>query len=154
MQLAYFRSVFTMAAAVCPSLPWTTPAEVLLLTIAGQESGWNSRTQFGGPAHSYWQFDPDTVTLLQNNPVTGPILNTVCEALDISQGDIFTAMTWNDVLAMIMARLLLWANPNALPLAGNPTEAYGYYIATWEPGDPRPDSWPALYAEVMAVVTT
>ncbi len=121
-------------------------ARVLVMAIAGQESGWQFRRQIGGPARSFWQFEQGggVAGLLQ---VTSSKLQAVCAALDIpfNSADIFQAMAWNDTLACCMARLLLWSDPRPLPPAGVPDLGWTYYLHNWRPGMPHPDSWYKCY---------
>jgi len=56
------------------------------------------------------------------------------------------------VLAAGVARLLLWTDPKALPAIGDADAGWSLYLRTWRPGKPHPKTWPALYAQAMAVV--
>ncbi len=131
-------------------------ADVMLMSIAGQESEWRARIQGGGgPARSYWQFERNggVVGVLQH-PASRATIATVCSALDISvQADVvYTAMAWNDTLACCMARLLLLTDPAPLPDVGREAEAWDYYIRNWRPGAPHRATWALRYQTAMDIV--
>lgn len=136
----------------------TDQARVLVIAIAGQESGWSARRQNGGPARSYWQFEQGggVAGLVRVAPV---LLSNVCASLDIpfsyltqNSAAVFEAMAWNDTLACCMARLLLWTDPRPLPDVGQQDAAWDYYVRNWRPGAPRPDAWPARYGTALTLV--
>ena len=140
-----FVQVYNDAAQLCPTVSWPLTAQLMLMAIAGQESGWDKRLQVNGPARSYWQFESETVAAVIANPASGPKVAQVCGALDISTGSVFEAMAWNDTLAATMARLLLWLDPSPLPSVGSVQSAWDYYLTNWRPGAPRPTAWPGVY---------
>ncbi len=131
----------------------TDEATVMLMAIAGQESGWRYRRQIGGPARSYWQFEKNggVAELFQKTPVP---LSGMCEYLDIPYelSTVFEAMAWNDTLACTMARLLLWQDRAALPAVGEVNASWDYYRRNWRPGAPHPDAWPANYSKAVACI--
>lgn len=132
------------------AIPVTDQARVLLMAIAGQESGWIARRQIGGPARSYWQFE-------EGGGVAGDMrvvprqLSAMCAALDIpfDEAIVFEAMAWNDTLACTMARLLLWTDPAPLPAVGAVQDGWNYYERLWRPGAPRPKVWPDYYQQSL-----
>ena len=136
--------------------PATTDlARVGLLAIAGQEAGWKQRRQVGGPARSYWQFESGGgVAGVMTKPSTGAMLAKVCAALDIpfDRPTIFEAMAWNDCLAVVMARLLLYSDPAPLPAIGEQDLMWNYYRRNWRPGKPHLEAWPAYYGAAVAAV--
>ncbi|MCW5737025.1 MAG: hypothetical protein KIS73_23065 [Enhydrobacter sp.] len=142
-----------MAAAPGIAIPATDRARVLLMAIAGQESGWTARRQIGGPARSYWQFEKgggvDDVFR-----ATSRQLGIVCAAQDIpcDRTVVFEAMAWNDSLACAMARLLLWMEPAPLPAVGEKEAAWQYYLRNWRPGAPHRHSWDARYDQALAAI--
>jgi len=75
-----------------------------------------------------------------------------CTVLGISPDiiSVFAAIAWNDPLAVVIARLILWMDPLRLPALGNETGAWNYYCRTWRPGIERPTDWPASYAAAMS----
>lgn len=134
-------------------LPVSDKASVLLMAIAGQESNWQHRRQIGGPARGFWQFEKfgGVAEVMQKTPKQ---LTAVCALLDIPYDitTIFEAMAWNDTLACVMARLLLWQDPRALPEVGDKDGAWAYYLRNWRPGAPHPAAWSALYDKAIAAV--
>jgi len=128
-------------------------ARVLVMTIAGQESGWKERRQIGGPARGYWQFEKGggVAGLFQATPQQ---LRAICVGLDIpfDQTVVFEAMAWNDTLAASMARLLLFTDPAPLPAVGDKDAAWQYYLRNWRPGAPHPASWSGLYDQSLAAM--
>ena len=134
-------------------IPVTTAAQVLVMAIAGQESGWMARRQNGGPARGYWQFERygGVSEVLQK---CSRQMGALCAMLDVPPDAdvIFEAMAWNDPLACGMARLLLWGDPAPLPTVGDVNGGYDYYIRNWRPGVPRPSDWPGNYEQAMKAV--
>lgn len=142
-----FISVFDDASSLAPSVTWNIPARVLLIAIAGQESDWDGRLQVDGPARGYWQFESEAVASIVANAKAGPKIAQVCGALDIPVTNIYEAIAWNDTLAAMMARLLLWLDPTPLPAVGDVNGAYAYYLRNWRPGAQRPNNWPIVYQD-------
>lgn len=142
-----------MAAEPGIAMPATASARVLVMAIAGQESGWAARRQIGGPARSYWQFEKgggvDDVFRVTSRP-----LGIVCASLDIAcdPAVVFEAMAWNDTLACAMARLLLWQDPAPLPAVGNKSAAWAYYLRRWRPGAPHRSSWDGRYDQAVSAM--
>lgn len=123
-------------------------ARVLLLAIAGQESGWTLRRQQGGPAHGFWQFERGGgVRGVLNHPASAHHATKLCTTLSVPTDEqtVYEKLVWNDRLSTAFARLLLWTDPNALPEVGAQDEAWEYYERNWRPGRPRPESWPERY---------
>lgn len=134
-------------------IPVTDEARVLLMTIAGQESNWAARLQVGGPARSYWQFEKGGGVAGVFAQASGP-LQKVCWVLDIpfDEATVFEAMAWNDTLACVMARLLLWTDPAPLPWVGDKRAGWEYYLRNWRPGMPHPDGWETRYDQSLAAM--
>ena len=134
----------------------TPQLRILLLAIAGQESGWTDRLQNDdedGPAKGWWQFERGGgVRGVLNHPHTALRADRVLVALEIPSGEdlVHQAIAWNDNLAVAFARLLLWADPQPLPEIGERDAAWGCYLTNWKPGLPGPDRWPANYEAALA----
>lgn len=150
---------------VDPSLLWLSAltgkpfsddrARVLVLAIAGQESGWKERRQIGGPARSYWQFERGGgVAGVVAHLSTAKHVKTVCAALDVPSDPftIYDAMAWQDMLACSMARLLLWTDAAPLPEVGHVQAAWDYYLRNWQPGAPHPEFWPMRYGAALGLI--
>jgi hypothetical protein len=130
-------------------------ARVLLVAIAGQESGIASRRQQPGPARGWFQFEKGgAVSGVLQHPLTAGAAARVCAELDIPADipTVYEAIAWSDELSVAFARLLLWIDPAELPAVGVQDIAYKIYIRCWRPGAPRPASWPARYADAVAAV--
>jgi len=128
-------------------------ARALLLAIAGQESAWMSRFQFGGPARGWWQFESEAVADLMNRPTTCLTLKGFCaeQFIPWDAGDLFEAVAWHDPLAYALARLLLWTDPAPLPAVGDRIGALMCYDRLWRPGKPDATRWTSRYAEALAI---
>jgi hypothetical protein len=157
----FYQSIVkpTMAGFLVPLAPTirdVPESRVLLMTIAGIESNWSARRQIGGPARSFWQFEQGGgVAELLGMIFVAPILRAACSQLDIpsDSATIFEAMAWNDSLACTMARLLLWQDPMPLPVLGDTTNGYAYYLRNWRPGAPQGITvWQARYASSMTAM--
>lgn len=149
---------------VAPTLDWLATlgirsdrrAEVMLLAIAGQESGFRARAQViagggKGPARGLWQFERGggVVGVLQHR-ATAKAAQTVCDALlvPVDPINVHAALEQNDVLACAFARLLLWTDPGSLP--GEQTAGWQCYLRNWRPGKPHPEVWPARWNAAAA----
>jgi hypothetical protein len=134
----------------------TDEARVMLMAIAGQESGWSQRRQTPSMiARSFWQFESGGgVAGVMGNATTGPMLAALCTDLEIprDRASIFEAMAWNDHLATAMARFLLWTDPKPLPAVGQQDAAWQTYLNLWRPGKPRPNDWPDVYQKSMVAI--
>jgi hypothetical protein len=154
-----------VSEAISPALALLPPAmdsrlaRVLLLTIGLQESQYLTRVQMaGGPARGYWQFEHGTpatrggVTGVYLHKATAELLNQVCNerghAFVVT--DIYNALTWDDVLAAALARLLMWTDPHPLPT--DSAGGWDMYMRTWRPGKPHPARWPGYYQRATSVV--
>lgn len=128
-------------------------SRAILLAIAGQESGWMSRFQLGGPARGWWQFESEAVADLMNRPATCLTLKGFCaeQSIPWDAGDLFEAVAWHDPLAYALARLLLWTDPAPLPGIGDSMGALMYYERLWRPGKPDAARWATRYAEAFHI---
>src|ERR1044072_3822106 len=110
-------------------------AKIWLMTIAGQETNLTARKQMGGgPATSYWQFEQAGVdAVLRAQPKLAEAVLATC---DIDASEVHAALQYNDSVACAFARLLLWSDPAALPLASNTAAGWNAYLKTWRPGKP------------------
>ncbi len=135
--------IIAPALARMPQRQNSTAARVMLLAIALQESGLNARVQrHGGPARGLWQFEASGgVRGVLLHPQTHELARELCEAAGVEpeQGAVHRALVDDDRLACQFARLLLWTDPQPLPVSEVP--AWDYYLRTWRPGRPRPSEW-------------
>jgi hypothetical protein len=151
------QHVIAPGFALLPARLTSAPARALLIAIAGQESGWSARTQAGGgPAHSYFQCERAGGVAGCFSGAARPTLAAVCKTLDIAFNvdTIYAAIVWNDALACVLARLILWCDPAPLPaIPAREGEAWAYYERTWRPGKPDRTRWPGAYAAGIQVVS-
>lgn len=144
------RHVLPAALSLLPARMDSSPARVLLLAIAGQESGYEHRRQVHGPARGLWQFERIGLTGVQMHRASGALSDAVCKALlyDRDQpDDLHRSLTDNDVLACAMARLLVYTDPRPLPT--DEDAAWAYYLRTWRPGKPHRERWTGNYARAV-----
>lgn len=149
------------ALAIFPRSMDTPPARVMLLAIGLQESRFLYRRQLGnGPARGYWQFELGSkltrggVWGVYLHRASSEYLRLLCRERDVSfdPRPIWNAIEHDDVLAAGLARLLLWTASPPLPKAGDAPGAWRYYLSTWRPGKPHPQTWAEQYARAMATV--
>ncbi len=169
----FLRDTLDPGRAWCQSLPgWTIPfddrARVLLLAIAGQESGRATREQAGnGPAHGFWQFEKGGavegeldhgryVHGVLTHDLVGSLAAEACRTMyvkpDAQHAWAVLATERGDNLAVAFARLLLWSDPAPLPPLISSSEAWDAYVRNWRPGKPRPETWPAIWAQARDAV--
>lgn len=124
-------------------------AIALMLAIAMQESRIQHRAQIGGPARGFYQFERGGgVAGVLNHPATSRHARAACEQLLVepSADAVYAAIQYNDILASVFARLLLWAAPGSLPGSdGGPDDAWNYYLAQWRPGKPHVATWAGFW---------
>lgn len=148
------------AALEAMNLPSSLELRVQMLSICGQESGWEKRYQVldgggKGPARGLWQFERGGgVKGVFEHHTTHEHLRLLCRARDVAFDvmQIWMALEHDDVLAAGCARLLLLADPAPLPALGNQAGAWAYYLRCWRPGKPHPKRWPANYTAAMKAV--
>jgi hypothetical protein len=126
----------------------STYADVMLLTIAQQESGLKHRAQVistgakAGPARGWWQFERGGgVAGVLTHQQTKDLASRICEACYVPR-DSYAAwrcLEGHDRLAVAFARLLLWTDP--APLPGTSQEGWRCYLVNWRPGKPHPEKW-------------
>lgn len=141
----FIRYILPAAYALLPEPMASPPASAMLLAIALQESGLQHRTQIGGPAQSFYQFERIGVIGVLGSGEAGSIFRDALERLCYPRStgaiDIHTAIAHNDILATCLARCLLWSDPRALPTWEQPPHGWRLYQDNWRPGKPRPEHW-------------
>lgn len=116
---------------ICEMFPSPKKAEQCLMAFAAHESrGATYLHQISGPAIGPWQFEPATVRLVntyarkhRTNGVT-----TFLRGPERLHTDLLAAAWY--------ARVLLWADPHALPKMGDMDGIYATYRRVWRPGRP------------------
>lgn len=159
-ELLYHVHKYTLPAALSllPGQMDTPEARAEILAISLQESdGMKARVQYGGgPAHGLWQFEKNGgVKAVLTHPSTGVIILPILKTLNYTANvaECYNAITNNDVLAAIFARLLLWSVPGALPRRDEPERGWNQYIEGWRPGKPHHDTWHRNFTEGWRTVT-
>lgn len=141
------------AFALLPERMDTPAARALVIAICLQESRFAYRRQIGGPARGFPQFESSGVYGVLKHSASRPHAEAALEALAYTPEQCYDAIADNDVLALVMARLLLWTHPAALPSRGDTEYAWDYYVACWRPGKPHRNTWDSLYGRAWEIVT-
>ena len=152
------RDVIGPALSRLPARMDSPEARVLMLAIGLQESRMTDRRQLGGPARGLWQFEvgtPETrggVEGVLLHPASSRYLVATCAACDLRPVAqvIHAQLEHDDVLAAIVARLLLWTDPAPLPAIDDAEGGGGYYLRPWRPGKPPPEAWHMRHARARA----
>lgn len=140
-------------------IPDSVSARRFLLAIALQESGLKHRRQVvsggeeNGPAVSFWQFEKmgGCLGVLSHNS-SAKRMTRICMDYNVAAtpGGLWEAMRYNDVVAAIAARLLIYTLPSKLPETER--EGWDQYIKAWRPGKPHAGTWAACwYTATLAV---
>lgn len=130
-------------------IPDTVDARRLLLTIALQESNLAHRRQVisgggeNGPAVSFWQAEltGGMCKGVLTHHATAVRMRDACVDFNVfatPQG-LWEAMRYNDIIAAIAARLLIFTLPSALPTGAQ--AGWAQYVLAWRPGKPHPEKW-------------
>jgi len=146
----FYRTAIRPALAELSRLgiPDTPFSARIVLAIALQESNLTHRRQLtsngkeAGPASSFLQFEVGggCKGVLKHDK-TGLLMTKMCDAYNV-QADalhLWEAIQFNDVLAAIAARLLIFTLPDKLPATAE--QGWAQYIEAWRPGKPHPDRW-------------
>lgn len=139
-----------------PSTPYSAR---FLLAIALQESNLAHRRQLtasgdeAGPAASFWQFEVGGGCKgVLRHTATAERMARLCADYNLQatpQG-LWEAMRYNDVIAAVAARLLIFTLPHKLPATAD--EGWSQYVEAWRPGKPHPDRWANCWATATRVV--
>lgn len=128
-------------------------AEALLLAIGLQESRFAHRRQVSGPAHGFFQFERGGIRGVLMHRSSATLASEVLKNLEVLADQAYDAVVYNDTLAVVFARLLLWTDPSAMPkLDGIADVAWDCYIRNWRPGKPHKSTWHANYRAACLVV--
>jgi hypothetical protein len=150
-----YDHVFGATFALLPRVMDSPQARALLLAIGLQESKFVHRTQIGGPARGFWQFERSGgVVGVLAHPASTAYAARVCADLRYraEPDGVYLAMAHNDTLACAFARLLLWTDPKALSGSDNHEGGWAIYMRTWRPGKPHPSTWQDHYRHAWDVV--
>jgi hypothetical protein len=155
------------------SLLWTEhrvpngpAAEAMLLAIGLQESRFVHRDQVVpgkapgqvGPATGFWQFErAGGVRGVMRHAQTAAIARALVEASGVAWDEdaVWRSFTREDgdQLAAAFARLLLFADPRALPAATDAAEADAWdcYLRNWRPGRPHQATWGGFWRQAVGM---
>ncbi len=159
LRLLKLAIVPALAELANHGIPDTPDARRFLLAIALQESGLAHRRQVGaggaetGPAASVWQFEAGGGCMgVLTHHLTAQRMRRLCGDFNVTptpQG-LWEAMRYQDVVAAIAARLLVFTLPTPLPTTAE--AGWAQYIAAWRPGKPHPQTWAGAWATATATV--
>lgn len=147
------RFILPAAYSLLPARMSSPEATALLLAIGLQESRFQHRRQVGGPARGFWQFERGGgVAGVLAHPASRPHLDVALSSLrygtDLDSAGLYALIEHNDVLAAVIARLLLWTDYRPLPAeAAGPDASWSAYVRNWRPGKPHRNTWDAFHAE-------
>lgn len=141
------------AYALLPEKMNSPAATAMLLAIGLQESRFVYRNQARGPAGGFWQFEDIAVKSVVESSHTKDAIAIVLATMgyQVSIPMIQDALSNNDILACVYARLLLWAHPGPLPLRTDVNPAWAYYLACWRPGRPFSGTWAGFYKQAWDI---
>lgn len=148
------------ALSLLPGRMNSAPARAMLFATGLQESNFSARRQkvapgVPPPASGFWQFERGGgVTEILASPNTRDMVLPVCKLLLIepTPSAVHEAIVYNDVLACVFARLLLYRDPRPMPLRTQAAIGWSIYAKNWRPGRPHPENWPRNFEEGWRVV--
>lgn len=158
----FAQNALVPALRMLPGWMDTQEARAQILAICLQESDLRYRKQVGGPAKGYAQFETGGIQAVLHHATVGPVAKLAMERLDyygtgLLDGLVvvaYTAVEHNDILTCVFARLLLSADPQALPKKTEPQKGWEQYLRSWRPGKPHPEKWPACFSRAWNIVET
>lgn len=147
--------VIVPALTLLPARMDTPDARVMLVAIGGQESGYRTRQQQGGPARGLFQCERPVLQLLLDNRASEVPVRNLCSmrAVAATASDMYWAVGTDDIFAAGIARLILWCDAAPLPALGDQDAAWASYLRVWGPGKPRPADWPSNYQAALTAIT-
>lgn len=153
--------ILPAALSLLPARMDSPAARAMLVAIGLQESRFEHRRQIGGPARGFPQFERGSdskgggIVGVLRHAASGAHLLPALDALRYppDADALYDAIEHNDVLACVLARLLLFTLPYALPGAAEPDEGWRQYLEAWRPGRPHRATWDAFYAQAWGVVS-
>lgn len=148
------RKILDSAFALLPPKMDSGAARVMLLSIGLQESGLSERVQRGnGPARGLFQFEQGGgVKGVMTHPSSKDIARQVCveRGVPFERKALWESLANDDILAAVMARLLLWTDSKPMPT--NSESGWQLYSRVWRPGRPHPERWPSNYTKAQKAV--
>jgi hypothetical protein len=118
--------------------------------VAGEKRWWKSQ----GPAVGYWQNERIGIQGIMQHHRAGPMLRNICDTLGypFDLDVLYDAVKYDNILAVVIARLMLWVHPDPLPGPNDVSTSWQYYLRTWRPGKPHPERWEDNYRRAWEIV--
>ena len=142
----------------------TDAARAMLYAAGLQESNLSARFQATpassalrkGAGRGLWQMRIDDVSRLLTTNSTKERSEAISNKYvgSVHPHAVWATLEYNDVLAAIFARLMLWPDPAALPApaAVNERAALDYYIRCWRPNSPREKDWTVNWRATVEMI--
>ena len=149
------KAAIGAALFLLPDKMDTAEARVAMYAIGWQESRMVHRRQINGPAKGLWQFESGGgVRGVMNHPASKDIARQIVMDMHIpwDRRAIYDMLEFNDKLAGVFARLLLWTEPSPLPKLGQKEPLWEYYLSAWRPGKPHRKTWDEAYETALRVM--
>ena len=137
-----------------------TPEAARLLVAIGLQEGRLIETKQLGPgrrpmehlARGWWQFERGggVAGVLRHRSTLWARHEIERLGYECQAEDVHYALAYDQRLATVCARALLWTDPRPLPSSEG--AAWDCYIRTWRPGKPHIETWPRFWAEAGVVV--
>jgi len=155
------RAAIDQAFGFLPQAMDTPKARVMVYAIGFQESEFEFRRQMGnGPAMGFWQFERGGgVVGVMTHSASKGFMHSICAERGVAfdKMAIWQAIQFDDMLAAVAARLLLYTDPRPLPSEyasidpADPeaSQSWQYYERNWRPGKPHSKKWPASMAKAL-----
>jgi hypothetical protein len=156
------RTAINPALGMLPVKLESDAARVMMLAIGLQESRLCFRCQktndpyTKGPARGLWQFERGGgVVGVMNHRATRELAEAACKSRGVPYDSsmVHAKLEFDDILAAVFARLLLWADAKPLPaIDASHDEAWDCYIRSWRPGKPHRHTWDEFHAQAREQV--
>lgn len=144
---------------------------VLALAIAIEETSLDHRRQVlkggrYGKGRSWWQNEGGSqasIGRLMNHPTLSRPLKQLCieQTIPWDLASIYEAVAWHDLLAAVIALLLIFSDAQPVPDVTDEYGMWGYYwrcwqpgaYRNWKPGDPQGERWHDAHRRALNAVT-
>lgn len=146
------EGIISRTLALMPPRFDSREARIMLRAIGLQESKFETRQQYHGPARSYWQHERGGgIYGVLHHEASKTHAQRLCalEGVPATPDAVYQAMLTNDIIGCGFSRLLLFTDPRPLPKVGDVEGAWAYYRENWRPGAPHPDAWPGNYGRAL-----
>lgn len=152
-----YDTAINPALGYLPAKMRSKEALVMMIAIGLQESRLIYRKQVpNGPAKGLWQFERGGgVKGVLNHASSSRLARSITfDLIGSTLADIVhDELEFNDILAAILCRLLLWTDPKALPKTSDSQGAWDLYLRIWRPGKPHRRSWDDFHKQAVEFVS-